>query len=213
MAELNQRPVIFALSNPTDHAECTAQEALTWSGGRALYAAGVQFLPVRLGGKTFVTGQANHLYIFPAIGLAIFAARATRVPDELFITAARAVAGQVTRAELDSGLLYPPQSNILQTEIATAVKVCEVIFDRGLAGVERPGDIRAFVESQLYTPEYRDAGLTMTTRRDRSRHWETAMANNQVPDRHQGDRGTPRERPDQRPARLPEAIRQGPGEG
>lgn len=157
MAELNQRPVIFALSNPTDHAECTAQEALTWSGGRALYAAGVQFPPVRLGGKTFVTGQANNLYIFPAIGLAIFATRATRVPDELFITAAAAVADQVTRAELHSGLLYPPQSNILQTEIATAVKVCEVIFDRGLAGVERPGDVRAFVESQLYTPEYRDA--------------------------------------------------------
>ena len=151
-------------------------------------AAGVQFPPVRLGGKTFVTGQANNLYIFPAIGLAIFATRATRVPDELFITAATAVADQVTRAELDSGLLYPPQSNILQTEIATAVKVCEVIFDRGLAGVERPGDIRAFVESQLYTPEYRDAVLTMTTRRDRSRHWETAMANNQVPNRNQGAR-------------------------
>ena len=72
-------------------------------------------------------------------------------------TGATAVADQVTRAELDSGLLYPPQSNILQTEIATAVKVCEVIFDRGLADVERPGDIRAFVGSQLYTPEYRDA--------------------------------------------------------
>ena len=156
MAELNERPVIFALSNPTDHAECTAQEALTWSGGRALYAAGVQFPPVRLGGKTFVTGQANNLYIFPAIGLAVFATRATRVPDELFITAATAVADQVTRAELDSGLLFPPQGNILQTEVTAAVRVCEVIFDRGLAGVQRPGDIRAFVEAQLYTPEYPD---------------------------------------------------------
>lgn len=157
MAELNDRPVIFALSNPTDHAECTAEEALTWSGGRALYAAGVQFPPVRLGDKTFVTGQANNLYIFPAIGLAIYAARATRVPDELFITAAQAVAGQVTQAELDSGLLYPPQGNILQTEVTTAERVCQVIFDRGLADVQRPRDIRAFVGSQLYTPEYRDA--------------------------------------------------------
>ena len=156
MAELNQRPVIFALSNPTDHAECTAEEALTWSGGRALYAAGVQFPPVRLGDKTVVTGQANNLYIFPAIGLAIYATRATRVPDELFITAATAVAGQVTQAELDSGLLYPPQTSILQTEVTTAVRVCEVIFDRGLAGVGRPADIRAFVEAQLYTPGYRD---------------------------------------------------------
>ena len=156
MADLNERPVIFALSNPTDHAECTAEEALTWSGGRALYAAGVQFPPVRLGDKTFVTGQANNLYIFPAIGLAIYATRATRVPDELFITAARAVADQVTPAELDSGLLYPPQTSILNTEIATAEQVCKVIFDRGLAGEERPGDISAFVEAQLYTPEYPD---------------------------------------------------------
>ena len=117
----------------------------------------MQFPPVPLADKTFVTGQANNLYIFPAIGLAIFATRATRVPDELFITAATAVAGQVTRAELGSGLLYPPQSNILQTKIATAVRVCEVIFDRGLAGVQRLADIRAFVEAQLYTLECHDA--------------------------------------------------------
>ena len=158
MADLNDRPVIFALSNPTDHAECTAEQALTWSGGRALYAAGVQFPPVRLGGKTYVTGQANNLYIFPAIGLAIYATQATRVPDELFITAARAVADQVTQAELDSGLLYPPQSSIVKTEVTTAERVCQVIFDRDLAGgVERPANIRAFVQDQLYTPEYPDA--------------------------------------------------------
>jgi len=157
MAELNERPVIFALSNPTDHAECTAEQALAWSDGRALYAAGVQFPPARVGDRTFVTGQANNLYVFPAIGLAIFATRATRVPDELFITAAKAVADQVTRAELVSGLLYPPQANIVQVEVNTAVQVCEVIFDRGLAGVEGPGDVRAFVEGQLYTPGYRDA--------------------------------------------------------
>ena len=148
MAELNERPIIFALSNPTDHAECTAEEALTWSKGRALYAAGVQFPPVRVGDKTYVTGQANNLYIFPAVGLAIYATRAKRVTDEMFITAAQAVADQVTQAELDAGLLYPPQTDILQTEVATAIRVCEVIFDRGLAGVERPKDIRAFVKSQ-----------------------------------------------------------------
>lgn len=107
MADLNERPVIFALSNPTDHAECTAEEALTWSNGRALYAAGVQFPPVRIGDKTYVTGQANNLYIFPAVGLAIYATGAKRVTDEMFITAAKAVADQVTRAELDSGAAVP----------------------------------------------------------------------------------------------------------
>ena len=153
MSELNQRPIIFALSNPTDHAECTAEEALTWSDGRALYAAGVQFPPARVGEQTYVTGQANNLYIFPAVGLAIAATRARRVTDEMFITAARAVADQVTQAEIEQGLLYPPQTDILKTEVATAVRVCEVIFDRGLAGVERPQDIDAFVHSQLYNPD------------------------------------------------------------
>jgi malate dehydrogenase (oxaloacetate-decarboxylating)(NADP+) len=154
MARANERPIIFALSNPTDHAECSAEEAYTWSDGRALYAAGVQFPPVRYKGKTFVPGQCNNLYIFPGIGLSIYAARARRVPDELFITAAQTVAAQVTDAELAAGLLYPPQNNILQTEVAMAERVVEVIFDRGLAGIKRSKDVRAFVESQLYKPEY-----------------------------------------------------------
>ncbi len=154
MARLNRRPIIFALSNPTDRAECTAEEAYRWSEGRALYAAGVQFPPVRAGNKTLVPGQANNLYIFPAVGLAIYATRARRVTDEMFIAAARAVAGQVTQAELDSGLLYPPQSGILPTEINAARRVAEVILDRGLAGIQRPGDVQAFIETQLYKPEY-----------------------------------------------------------
>jgi malate dehydrogenase (oxaloacetate-decarboxylating)(NADP+) len=156
MARLNERPIIFALSNPTDHAECTAEEAYRWSEGRALYAAGVPFPPVRFDEKILIPGQGNNLYIFPAVGLAIYATRAKRVTDEMFIAAARAVADQVTQAELDAGLLYPPQTEILKTEVATAVKVCEVIFERGLAsvGVEKPGDMKAFVEAQLYKPEY-----------------------------------------------------------
>lgn len=74
----------------------------------------MQFPPTRIGDKTYVTGQANNLYIFPAVGLAIYATRAKRVTDEMSITAAKAVADQVTQAELDSGLLYPPQIAILQ---------------------------------------------------------------------------------------------------
>jgi malate dehydrogenase (oxaloacetate-decarboxylating)(NADP+) len=154
MARLNKRPIIFALSNPTEKAECTAEEAYRWSDGRALYAAGVPFPPVRYGGKTLVPGQGNNLYIFPAVGLAIVLTKARRVTDEVFVAAARAVAEQVTEAELDSGLLYPPQTAILPTEIATARHVAEVIFARGLAGVGRPNDLQAFIESQLYKPEY-----------------------------------------------------------
>jgi malate dehydrogenase (oxaloacetate-decarboxylating)(NADP+) len=157
MGRVNQRPIIFALSNPTDHAECTPAEAYGWTQGRAIYAAGVQFAPVRFGDKTLMPSQANNLYIFPAVGLAIYATKARRVTDEMFIAAARAVADQVTPAELASGLLYPPQTDILQTEINAAVKVCEVIFARGLAGagVDRPSNVQAFVDAQLYKPEYK----------------------------------------------------------
>jgi malate dehydrogenase (oxaloacetate-decarboxylating)(NADP+) len=154
MAEINQRPVIFALSNPTEHAECTPEQAYTWSKGRALYAAGVQFPPVRVGDQTLVPGQANNFYIFPAVGLAIFATRARRVTDEMFIEAAQALADQVTDDDLAHGTLYPPQTGILQTEVDVAVRVATMIFDRGLAGVDRPGDVRGFVTSQLYDPSY-----------------------------------------------------------
>jgi malate dehydrogenase (oxaloacetate-decarboxylating)(NADP+) len=154
MARINRRPIIFALSNPTDHAECTAEEAYRWSEGRALYAAGVPFPPVRYGEKTLFSGQGNNLYVFPAVGLAIVATKARRVTDEMFVVAARAVADQVTQAELDSGLLYPPQSDILETEITVAVKVAETIFAQKLTDIETPKDVRSFVEGQLYKPEY-----------------------------------------------------------
>jgi malate dehydrogenase (oxaloacetate-decarboxylating)(NADP+) len=157
MARINRRPIIFALSNPTDHAECTAEEAYKWSDGRALFAAGVPFAPVSYNGKVFVPGQGNNLYVFPAVALAVYATQAKRVPDELFIAAAHGVADQVTAAELDSGLLYPPQSNILTTEMQAAVRVAEAIFQRGLAGVEKPADMAEFIASHMYKPEYAPA--------------------------------------------------------
>ena len=157
MAKLNERPIIFALSNPTDHAECTAEEAYKWSQGRALFAAGVPFPPVTYQGKVFVPGQGNNLYVFPAVALAVYATQAKRVPDELFIAAARGVAELVTPAELESGLLYPPQSSILDTEIKAAVRVAETIFERKLAGVAKPGDMAAFIASHVYNAEYQKA--------------------------------------------------------
>ena len=157
MAKLNERPIIFALSNPTDHAECTAEEAYKWSQGRALFAAGVPFPPVTYQGKVFVPGQGNNLYVFPAVALAVYATQAKRVPDELFIAAARGVAELVTPAELESGLLYPPQSSILDTEIKAAVRVAETIFERKLAGVAKPADMAAFIASHVYNAEYQKA--------------------------------------------------------
>jgi malate dehydrogenase (oxaloacetate-decarboxylating)(NADP+) len=154
ISRINERPVILALSNPTDHAECTAEQAYTWSKGKAIYAAGVQFSPVKYNGQTFLPGQANNFYIFPAVGMAIYATQAKRVPDELFIEAGQAVADQVPSDLLNQGLLYPLQSNILETEIQTAARVAELVFDLGLARVERPSDIVAFIRQHVYTPQY-----------------------------------------------------------
>src|SRR6202008_4869542 len=154
MSRINERPVIFALSNPTDHAECTPEQAYTWSKGKAIYAAGVQFPPVAFEGQTFLPGQANNFYVFPAIGMAVFATQASRVTDEMFIEAAQAVADQVPSELLAQGLLYPLQSNILETEIQTAARVATLVFDSGLARVERPADMVSFIRRHVYKPEY-----------------------------------------------------------
>jgi malate dehydrogenase (oxaloacetate-decarboxylating)(NADP+) len=154
MSKLNERPIIFALSNPTDKAECTAEQAYTWSNGKALYAAGVQFPEVTLNGKTFHPGQANNFYIFPAIGLATYVARPRRLTDACFIVAAEASADQVGPELRAKGMLFPSQANILETEVTTATRVAEFIFDQGLAQVKRPPDIRAWIEGQLYVPHY-----------------------------------------------------------
>jgi malate dehydrogenase (oxaloacetate-decarboxylating)(NADP+) len=159
MSNINERPVILALSNPTEHAECTAEQAYTWSKGKAIYAAGVQFAPVHYNGQTFVPGQANNFYIFPAVGMTIFATQAKRVTDEMFIEAGQAVADQVPSELLKQGLLYPLQSNILETEIQTAARVAKLVFDSGLARVARPTDMVAFIREHVYKPEYSNEAI------------------------------------------------------
>src|SRR5258707_1544083 len=112
--------------------------------GSGIYGAGVQFAPVHYDGQTFLPGQANNFYIFPAVGMAIFATQAKRVTDQMFIEAGRAVADQVPSELLKQGLLYPLQANILEAEIQTAARVAKLVFDSGLARGSRPtGDMVA----------------------------------------------------------------------
>jgi malate dehydrogenase (oxaloacetate-decarboxylating)(NADP+) len=155
MSRINEHPIIFALSNPTDRAECTAEQAYAWSEGRALFAAGVQFPDVTVHGKTFHPGQANNFYIFPAIGLATYVARPRRITDECFIVAAEAVADQVSPAMRDKGMLFPSQANILETEVVTATRIADFMFETGLATVSKPDNVRSWIEGQLYRAVYR----------------------------------------------------------
>lgn len=154
MSHLNEVPIIFALSNPTRKAECTAEQAYSWSKGKVLFAAGVQFPDVVLGGKTYRPGQANNFYIYPAVGLATYAARPTRLTDECFIVAAHAIADQIGLALQAKGMLYPSQDDILETEVTTAVRIAQYMFDAGLAQAARPSDIRSWIENMLYKPQY-----------------------------------------------------------
>jgi malate dehydrogenase (oxaloacetate-decarboxylating)(NADP+) len=154
MARINERPIIFAYSNPTSHSECTAEEAYRWSRGRAIFASGSPFQPVEIRGKTFVPGQGNNAYIFPAIGMAVFATEATRVTDEMFVVAAKALAGQVSDEHLANGLIYPPQSQIAEATLNVAATVAEHIFERHLARIPRPNDVAAHIRAQAYRPVY-----------------------------------------------------------
>lgn len=156
MTASNARPIIFPYSNPTSRSECTAEEAYRWSQGRAVFASGSPFPPVHYEGKTFIPGQGNNVYIFPAMGMAVYATQARRVTDAMFIVAARAVAEQVGDDSLATGLIYPPQSKILAASLHVAVKIAEHIFEHDLARVDRPENIEEHIRALAYAAQYRD---------------------------------------------------------
>jgi len=154
MAALNQRPIIFPYSNPTSRSECSAEEAYRWSDGRAIFASGSPFPPVDIGGRRFVPNQGNNVYIFPAMAMALFATEAKRVTDDMFLTAAQAIAEQVSGESLAAGLIYPPRERILNASLHVAERVATCIFDHGLARMPRPDDVGSLVRARAYRPIY-----------------------------------------------------------
>ncbi|MGB7920342.1 MAG: NAD-dependent malic enzyme [Desulfobacterales bacterium] len=155
MARCNERPIVFALSNPTPRSECTAKEAYVWTQGRAIFASGSPFDPFTLEGVTYEPGQGNNAYIFPGVGLGVIACRAQHVTDEMFLAAAQTLAAEVTEEDFKRGSIYPPLGHIREISAKIAIAVCEVAYEQGLAVNPRPNDLAAFIKSQMYEPNYR----------------------------------------------------------
>lgn len=154
MAEINHRPVIFALSNPTSRAECTAEQAYEWSGGRAIFASGSPFSAVTFQGKTYRPGQGNNAYVFPGIGLGAIACNARIISDEMFLATARLLAEMVSEADLAEGTIYPPLADIRNVSLAIAVAVAEKAYQQDLAREPRPSDLHKWISESMYDPTY-----------------------------------------------------------
>jgi len=154
MSQLNERPIIFALSNPTSKAECSAEEAYTWSQGKAIYASGSPFPACTYNGQTFVPGQGNNAYIFPGVGLGVIAVKAKHVTDHMFSEAAKSLASQVLPSDLEMGRIYPSLTRIQEVSAAIAVAVAESAYKDNLATVERPADLMELVKATMWQPNY-----------------------------------------------------------
>jgi malate dehydrogenase (oxaloacetate-decarboxylating)(NADP+) len=152
MCALNERPVLFALSNPTSRAECTAEQAYQWSRGQAIFASGSPFGMVTHDGREYRPGQGNNAYVFPGIGLGAVVCRARHIPDEFFLTAARTLAGLVTARDLEIGAIYPPLRNIRQISLAIATRVADCAYKMNLARAKRPRNVRQAIARFMYEP-------------------------------------------------------------
>ena len=154
MAGINERPIIFPLSNPTSKSECTPEDAIRWSDGRAIVATGSPFSPLTYNGRRYRIGQGNNAFVFPGIGLGLAVSRARRVTDTMFLEAAKALASQVTQVDLDQGAVYPELTRIRRCSHAVACATVRQAVSEGLADEEILEHLEERIQQAMWFPEY-----------------------------------------------------------
>lgn len=154
MAKYNTQPIIFALSNPTSHAECTAQQAYEWTEGRAIFASGSPSKPVSYKGQSFQPGQGNNAYIFPGLGLGVIACETNYISDEMFLAAASTLSEQVSDEQLKLGNIFPPLSQLRSVSLHIAQAVALVALKEGLAQDESAQALLQRINELVYDPTY-----------------------------------------------------------
>ncbi|MGE5667316.1 MAG: NAD-dependent malic enzyme [Betaproteobacteria bacterium] len=154
MARVNERPIVFALSNPTSKSECTAEQAYRYTEGRAVFASGSPFAPVTVGARVIAPGQANNSYVFPGVGLGLLLSGAKRVTDTMFLAAAQALAGEVSLADLEAGRVFPKSARMREVAATVAAAVSAVAFDEQRLDAPRPDDLKLAARLAMYQPAY-----------------------------------------------------------
>ena len=155
MAKNNERPIIFPLSNPTSKAECTAEQAIQWSEGRAIVATGSPFDPVDYASTRHRIGQGNNAFIFPGVGLGAWSASARTITDSMFLDAAKTLAHQVSDEDLAEGAVYPSLTRIRQCSHAVACAVIRRAVVEGQTDERLLDKLEDWVAKAMWTPEYR----------------------------------------------------------